>query len=74
MSARFIREAAAALLQLAKSTSDAKMAAALIEKAADIKERIGDVPRRQPEEDERKLTDWQAKNPRPNAAEQGDGD
>jgi hypothetical protein len=44
MSAKFVREAAAALLQFAKSTSDPKVAAALIEKAADIKERIGDMP------------------------------
>jgi hypothetical protein len=40
----FAREAVAALLRLARSTSNPDMAAALVEKAADISERIGDEP------------------------------
>jgi hypothetical protein len=36
---KFAREAAAVLLRFSKSTSDPNLAAALIEKAADIKDR-----------------------------------
>lgn len=41
---KFAREAATALLRLAKSTSDPNIAAALVHKAADMKERIEEVP------------------------------
>jgi hypothetical protein len=36
---KFAREAAAVLLRFSKSTSDPKLAAALVEKAAEIKDR-----------------------------------
>jgi hypothetical protein len=39
---KFTREAAATLLRFAKSTSDPKLAAALVEKAADMNERLED--------------------------------
>jgi hypothetical protein len=38
------REAAAALLKLAKTTSDAAVAAGLIEAAANLKDHIGELP------------------------------
>jgi hypothetical protein len=38
------REAAAALLKMAKSTSDAKVAASLVEAAANLKDQAGDLP------------------------------
>ena len=48
MLGKFAREAAAVLLQFAKSTSDPQLAAALVDKAAEIKDRadhlIGDEP------------------------------
>lgn len=44
---KFAREAAATLLKYAKSTSDPEIAAKLVEKAADINERIGDSSRRE---------------------------
>ena len=38
------REAAAALLKMARATSDPKIAAGLIEAAADLKEQSGELP------------------------------
>jgi hypothetical protein len=38
------REAAAALLKMAKTTSDPKVAAGLIDAAASLKEQAGDLP------------------------------
>ena len=38
------REAAVALMKMAKATSDPKVAAGLIEAAADIKEQAGELP------------------------------
>jgi hypothetical protein len=39
----FAREAAATLLRFSKSTSDPNLAAALVDKAADIKDRADDL-------------------------------
>jgi len=39
------RQAAAALLKMAKTTSDPKVAAGLIEAAANLKEQAGELPR-----------------------------
>ena len=44
----FAREAVAALLRLARSTSNAKVAAALVEKAADLNELMVDSPASRP--------------------------
>ena len=44
MLGKFAREAAAALLRLSQSTSDPKVAAAMVKKAADINDRLGDLP------------------------------
>jgi hypothetical protein len=41
---KYTREAAATLLRFAKSTSDPNLAAALVEKAADLNERVEDLP------------------------------
>ena len=38
------RQAAVALLKMAKTTSDPKVAVALIEAAADLKEKAGELP------------------------------
>ena len=38
------REAAAALMKMAKATSDPKVAAGLVEAAANIKEQAGELP------------------------------
>jgi len=38
------RRAAAALLKMAKTTSDPKVAAGLVEAAADLKEQAGELP------------------------------
>jgi hypothetical protein len=38
------RQAAAALLKMAKATSDPKVAAGLVEAAADLKEQAGELP------------------------------
>ena len=38
------RQAALALLKMAKTTSDPKVAAALIEAAADLKDQAGELP------------------------------
>jgi hypothetical protein len=44
---KFAREAAATLLRFAKTTSDPNVAAALVEKAADLKDRLDNqAPRR----------------------------
>ena len=40
----FARQAAAALLKFAKATSDPQVAAALVEKAADLKDRLDGLP------------------------------
>jgi hypothetical protein len=40
----YSRQAAAALLKMAKSTSDPKVAAGLINAAADLKDQAGDLP------------------------------
>jgi len=40
MRGKFAREAAAALLRFSRSTSDPKLAAALVDKAAAIKDRV----------------------------------
>jgi len=42
----FARQAAAGLLKFAKATSDPQVAAALVEKAADLKDRLDGLPRR----------------------------
>jgi hypothetical protein len=38
------RQAAAALLKMAKTTSDPRVAAGLVEAAADLKEQAGELP------------------------------
>jgi hypothetical protein len=38
------RQAAAALLKMAKTTSDPKIAAGLVEAAADLKDQAGELP------------------------------
>ena len=38
------RQAAVALLKMAKATSDPALAARLVEKAADLKDQVGEVP------------------------------
>ena len=38
------REAAATLLKMAKATSNSRIAAGLVEAAADLKERAGELP------------------------------
>ena len=38
------RQAAAALLKMARSTSDPALAARLVETAADLKDRVGEFP------------------------------
>jgi hypothetical protein len=43
LAGKFVREAAAALLRMAKTTSDQNLAAALVEKAADLKDRVGEA-------------------------------
>ncbi|WP_245475048.1 hypothetical protein [Bradyrhizobium sp. Leo121] len=43
MRGKYTREAAATLLRFAKSTSDRNLAAALVEKAADLNERVEDL-------------------------------
>ncbi|MGX9431180.1 MULTISPECIES: hypothetical protein [Bradyrhizobium] len=40
---KYTREAAATLLRFAKSTSDPNLAAALVEKAADLNEQVEDL-------------------------------
>ncbi|RTE91580.1 MULTISPECIES: hypothetical protein [Bradyrhizobium] len=40
----FAREAAATLLRMAKTTKDPKVAAGLVQRAADIKDRTGELP------------------------------
>jgi hypothetical protein len=45
----FAREAAATLLRLAKTTSDPNAAVAFVERAADLKDRTGELPPRAPE-------------------------
>jgi len=40
----FARQAAAVLLKMAKTTSDPQFAAALVERAADIKDRVQELP------------------------------
>jgi hypothetical protein len=40
----FARQAAAVLLKFAKTTSDPRVAAALVQKAADIKDRVEEIP------------------------------
>ena len=40
------RKAAAALLMMAKTTSDPKVAAGLVEAAADLKDQAGELPTR----------------------------
>jgi hypothetical protein len=40
----FAREAAATLLKLARATSDPKVAAGLVERAAELKDRVGELP------------------------------
>jgi hypothetical protein len=40
----FARQAAATLLKFAKATSDPQVAAALVEKAADLKDRLDGLP------------------------------
>jgi len=40
---KYAREAAATLLRFAKSTSNPNLAAALVEKAADLNERVEDL-------------------------------
>jgi hypothetical protein len=42
----FARKAAAALIKFAKTTSDPRVAAALVEKAADMKDRLDGLPPR----------------------------
>ncbi len=43
MRGKYTREAAATLLRFAKSTSNPNLAAALVEKAADLNERVEDL-------------------------------
>ena len=46
MSSRFhTREAAVALLKMAKTVSDPQLAARLVEAAADLKEQAGELPK-----------------------------
>jgi hypothetical protein len=45
----FARKAAASLLKLAKVTSNPQLAAGLVEKAADLKDRMGELPLPAPE-------------------------
>ncbi|MCP3395179.1 hypothetical protein NLM27_41280 [Bradyrhizobium sp. CCGB12] len=40
----FAREAAATLLRMAKSTKDPQVASGLIQRAADLKDRTGELP------------------------------
>ncbi|MCK1655576.1 hypothetical protein IVA88_29715 [Bradyrhizobium sp. 149] len=40
----FAREAAATLLRMAKTTKDPQVASGLIQRAADLKERTGELP------------------------------
>jgi hypothetical protein len=44
---KFAREAAAALLRWSHTTSDPSVSAAMVEKAADIKDRFDELPPRQ---------------------------
>ena len=41
---QFAREAAAALLRMAKTTKDPTVAAGLVQRAADLKDRTGELP------------------------------
>ncbi len=41
---QFAREAAAALLRMAKTTKDPTIAAGLVQRAADLKDRTGELP------------------------------
>jgi hypothetical protein len=45
----FARKATAALLKLAKTTSDPRLAAGLVERAADLKDRLDELPPPVPE-------------------------
>ena len=40
----FAREAAASLLRMAKTTKNPAMAASLVQRAADLKDRVGELP------------------------------
>ncbi len=44
----FAREAAAALLKMAKTTSNPEVAAGLVQRAADLKDRAGELPETEP--------------------------
>jgi hypothetical protein len=46
---QFAREAAATLLKLAKTTSDLNLALGFVERAADLKDLIGELPPPAPE-------------------------
>jgi hypothetical protein len=46
----YARQAALALLKMAKTTSDPKVAAGLIEAAADLKDKAGELPSAVPDE------------------------